>query len=190
MAETPSIMIPLGTKAPHFLLQDSSSGQLLSLQDIKSEIATVVMFLCNHCPYVKYIHSQLLDVVKKYQAKGISFVAINANDAKSYPADSPTKMREEALKHHYTFPYLYDETQQVAKAYHAACTPDFFVFDKALLCVYRGRFDDATPGNYHTVTGKDLCEALDDVLLGKPLNNNQKPSVGCNIKWKKELVES
>lgn len=185
MAETPSSMIPLGTKAPYFKLFDTHSGKYISLDDVKSEVATVVMFLCNHCPYVRHIHDYLIAFVEAYQAKNVSFIAICSNDAKAYPADSPEKMHELSEKAHYTFPYLYDETQEVAKAYHAACTPDFFVFDKNLHCVYRGRFDDATPGSSRKPSGADLGAALDQILTGQPVDSQQLPSIGCNIKWKK-----
>jgi peroxiredoxin len=184
VAETASNMLSLGTLAPDFSLPDTITGKQCSLQELKSEIATVIMFICNHCPFVKYIQRELVAVAKAYQAKGIHFIAISSNDAESYPADSPDNMRIEAQTHHYTFPYLYDETQDVAKAYQAACTPDFYVFDKDLKCVYRGRFDDATPGNHHPVTGKDLRQALNHLLAGKPIDPEQKPSIGCNIKWK------
>ncbi len=185
MAKTLSSMIPLGTKAPPFTLLDVRTNLQVSLEDVHSSIATVVMFICNHCPYVKHIQPELVDVVRHYQTKGISFVAICANDAETYPDDSPENMRIEAERHHYTFPYLHDEMQTIAKAYHATCTPDFFIFDKNLSCVYRGRFDDATPGNSQPVTGKDLCQALDNLLIGKSVNQEQHASMGCNIKWRK-----
>lgn len=185
MAETPSTMLPLGTKAFNFSLLNVVSNKNVSLDDVKSNKATVIMFICNHCPYVKHIQSKLIEVANHYQKKGIQFVAINSNDVKNYPADSPDNMKREAEKKGYVFPYLFDETQEVAKAYHAACTPDFYVFDKDLLCVYRGRFDDATPGNSNPVTGEELTQALDTILMGKVVDQNQKPSVGCNIKWKK-----
>lgn len=185
MAETPSTMLPLGTKATDFTLPDTRTGKICTLSDLKSDKATVVMFICNHCPYVKHIQDKLVSVAKKYQALGISFIAISSNDAKNYPADSPEKMRLEAEQNDYTFPYLYDETQSIAKAYHAACTPDFYIFDNQLACIYRGRFDDSTPGNQRPVTGNELSQALDNVLVAKPINADQKPSVGCNIKWKK-----
>lgn len=185
MAETLSTMLPLGTKAPNFSLLNIRTGNYEELQKLKSDKATVVFFTCNHCPYVKHILQKLLEVIKNYQNKSISFIAINSNDAEKYIADSPDKMREEAEVHGFTFPYLYDETQTVAKAYQAACTPDFFVFDKNLECVYRGRFDDSTPGNKNPVTGKDLSEALENILMGTPVKSDQKPSVGCNIKWKR-----
>lgn len=184
MAETPSNMLPLGTKAPHFKLTDTLSGKDFTLEELKSDKATVIMFICNHCPYVKHIQTKLTEVAKEYKSKGVSFIAINSNDAEKYPADSPDKMRLEAERYGYTFPYLFDETQDVAKSYQAACTPDFYIFDKDLACVYRGRFDDSTPGNRNPVTGKDLSEALDNIIVGKTVSANQKPSVGCNIKWK------
>lgn len=185
MAETPSNMLPLGTKAPYFNLPDPRSGKNISLDDLKSDKATVVMFISNHCPYVKYIQDKMAEIATFYQSKGISFVAINSNDVRAYPADSPEKMIVEAEQHYYTFPYLFDESQEIAKAYQAACTPDFYVFDKNLQCVYRGQFDDATPGNRNPVTGEMLTQALENILAGKPVDQNQKPSVGCNIKWKK-----
>jgi hypothetical protein len=143
------------------------------------------MFLCNHCPYVKHLRTKIAGVAQHYQQQGIAFIAINSNDAVSYPADSPEKMREEVENFHYTFPYLFDETQNIAKAYHAACTPDFYVFNENLACVYRGRFDGATPGNSVEITGEDLTRALENILQGEKVNAEQKPSVGCNIKWKK-----
>lgn len=185
MAETPSTMLPLGTKAPSFTLPDTRSDKIYSLDELKSNKATVIMFICNHCPYVKHIQTKLVELAKKFQTQGISFAAISSNDVSNYPADSPDNMKIEALKHDYTFPYLYDETQKIAKAYQAACTPDFYVFDNNLECVYRGRFDDSTPGNGRPVTGKDLSDALNSILAGKTIDENQKPSVGCNIKWKK-----
>lgn len=185
MAETPSTMLPLGTKAPYFKLVDTRTGEPVSLDKIKSDKATVIMFICNHCPYVKLIQDKLIEVANRYQSQGVRFVAINSNDAVAFPADGPDKMRELAEHYHYSFPYLFDETQEVAKAYQAACTPDFYVFDKELACVYRGRFDDATPGNQRVVTGMDLSLALDDILAGRSVGLEQRPSVGCNIKWKK-----
>jgi peroxiredoxin len=184
MSETPSNMLPLGTKAPNFQLLDSVSGKPLSLDQLKSDKATVIMFICNHCPYVKLIQDKLVEVTKHYQSKGISFIAISANDAEKYPQDAPDKMQSEAEQHNYTFPYLYDETQEVAKAYQAACTPDFYIFDKDLACVYRGRFDGATPGNNENVSGKDLTSALDAILENREVDSNQHYSLGCNIKWK------
>jgi peroxiredoxin len=182
--ETPSTMIPLGTKAPSFKLPDTVSGKTLSLEDLKSNTATVVMFISNHCPYVKHVRNELVKIAKEYQPKKINFIAICSNDAKSYPEDSPKRMKEVAIELGFPFPYLYDETQEVAKAYQAACTPDFYIFDKNLKCVYRGQMDDARPGNKMPVTGKDLSKALDNILAGKAVDPNQKPSMGCNIKWK------
>jgi len=185
MAKTPSTMIPLGTQAPDFDLLDVCTQQLVSLQKLKSPIATVIFFICNHCPYVKLIQTQLVSLANQYQQQDIHFVAINSNDVVQYPDDSPDKMREEAEIHHYPFPYLFDETQAIAKAYQAACTPDFYIFDDQLACIYRGRFDDATPGNGQAVTGADLSHALDCILTGKAIDPDQKASVGCNIKWKR-----
>lgn len=185
MAETPSNMLPLNTIAPSFTLMDTMSETNKSLDELKSDKATVIMFICNHCPYVKHIQNKLVEIANAYQSKGIQFIAISSNDVKNYPNDSPEKMRLEGQQHGYKFPYLYDETQDVAKAYQAACTPDFYVFDKNLKCIYRGRFDESTPGNQKPVTGKDLTNALDNILQNKPVDAHQKPSVGCNIKWKK-----
>ncbi len=184
MASTPSNMIPLGTAAPGFTLTDSVTGEPKSLEELKSEIATVIMFICNHCPYVKHINSELVKIARLYQTKGISFIAISSNDIQNYPEDSPEKMKENAEIEGYTFPYLYDETQEVALAYDAACTPDFYIFDKDLKLVYRGQFDDSRPKNDVPVSGNDLRTALDSILDGKPVDENQIPSIGCNIKWK------
>ena len=190
MAETLSNMIPLGTKAPTFRLYDTCSGRELSLQQLKSDKATVIMFICNHCPFVKNIQKKLVDVAKSYKTKGVNFIAISSNDVKTYPQDGPDQMRIEAEKFHYPFPYLYDETQEVAKAYQATCTPDFFVLDKDLQIVYRGRFDDSTPGNRRPITGTDLSLAIDNILAGTRPSLEQKPSIGCNIKWKKRGVKN
>lgn len=184
MVKTASTMIPLGTKAPDFNLLDTVSEKKLSLNDLKSDKATVILFICNHCPYVKHIQAKLIDIANQYQKKGVSFIAISSNDIKNYPDDSPDRMKQEALTHRYPFPYLYDESQEIAKAYHAACTPDLYVFDKNLACVYRGRFDESTPGNAKPVTGKDLSMALDNLLSNRAIDPHQYPSVGCNIKWK------
>lgn len=185
MAETPTNQIPLGFAAPYFELPDMISGETKSLDDLKSDKATVVVFICNHCPYVIHIIEELVNVGKEYIPKGVSFVMINSNDVKNYPADSPEKMVEFAGKYDFPFPYLFDETQDVAKAYDAACTPDFNVFDGEMKCVYRGQFDDSRPKNGKPVTGKDLRKTLDLLLEGKAIPPNQMPSVGCNIKWKK-----
>ncbi len=184
MSLTHSEMLPLGTIAPAFSLLDTVSNQYLSLDELKSSIATVIIFSCNHCPYVQHIQNKLVQVANHYQSQGIQFIAISANDAQKYPDDAPDQLKAAALNQHFPFPYLYDETQAVAQAYHAACTPDFYIFDKDLACVYRGRFDGSTPGNSVPVTGKDLCAALEAILQGNPVDPEQKPSVGCNIKWK------
>jgi thiol-disulfide isomerase/thioredoxin len=184
MALTPSNMLPLGVAAPDFSLVNTIDQQTLTLAEVKSDSATVIMFICNHCPYVKHMQEELVKIAENYQAKGIAFVAISANDAVEYPQDAPEKMSEVALALGYPFPYLYDETQAVAKAYQAACTPDFYIFDKDLACVYRGQFDESRPGSTTPVTGRDLCQALDSILAGQPVNPDQQPSIGCNIKWK------
>lgn len=184
MAVTPSNMMPLGTKAPNFSLTDAVSDQKLNLKDLKSSVATVIMFICNHCPFVKYIQDEVVKTANDYIPKGVSFIAINSNDTSKYPQDDFNHMKENAQQHHFPFPYLFDETQEIAKNYQAACTPDFYIFDKELLCVYRGQFDDARPGNANPITGKDLREALEDILAGKKPNPDQKPSQGCNIKWR------
>lgn len=184
MSLTPSTMLPLGTTAPDFRLIDAVSGKIMSLAELASPKATVIMFICNHCPYVKHVLPHLVTVAKHYQSLGIQFVAINSNDILNYPEDAPDKMGAKAEKMSFSFPYLSDETQEIAKAYHAACTPDLYVFDKQKHCVYRGRFDASTPGNKVPVTGKDLCQALDNILANKPVSDEQHPSVGCNIKWK------
>jgi len=183
MAETPSTMLPLGTKAPSFRLPDPS-GKWVSSDDFKEARAFLVAFICNHCPYVKHIRFQFASLAKEYQSRGVGVVAISSNDVENYPDDSPEKMAEEIKQVGYTFPYLYDESQQVAKAFRAACTPDFFLFDRNRSLVYRGQFDDSRPGNPLPVTGADLRAALDALLAGDSVPLNQKPSVGCNIKWK------
>lgn len=184
MARTPSNMIPLGTIAPDFTLPDTVSGKTVSLQDLKSDKATLITFICNHCPFVKHVDEQLVALAKDYQAKGVSFIAISSNDVENYPQDDPELMTAEAAKLGYTFPYLYDESQEVAKAYDAACTPDFYVFNKDLKCAYRGQLDSSRPGNGLPVTGSDLRAALDEILDGMEVSAPQIPSIGCNIKWK------
>lgn len=185
MAQTPSNMIPIGTKAPDFSLFDVISDKKRFLKDLKGRKGTVVMFICNHCPFVIHINTKLVEIAHKYQEKGISFIAISSNDVINYPQDAPSYMKLHAENEKYPFPYLYDETQEVAKAYDAACTPDFFVFNKDLKLCYRGQLDDSRPGNNIPVTGKDLCNALDCIVENKENTQNQKPSIGCNIKWKK-----
>jgi len=176
-------MLPLGTAAPDFKLPDTD-GKTVSLADFKDKPALLVLFICNHCPYVKHIRTGLAQLTRDYLPKGVAVVGINSNDVENYPEDSPMKMKAEVKSAGYTFPYLYDETQAVAKAYRAACTPDIYLFDKNQKLVYRGQFDDSRPGNGVPVTGKDLRAALDAVLAGKPVPPDQKASMGCNIKWK------
>ncbi len=184
MVKTLSTMIPLGSEAPDFRLPDVVSGSELSLGDLKSDVATVLMFICNHCPYVKHLQDGLVEVADEYIPKGVSFIAINSNDVENYPDDSPERMKEVAKEKGYSFPYLFDETQEIAKVYDAACTPDFFVYDRDLKCVYRGQFDDSRPGNGKPVTGKDMRMALDSIVAGQAIEWEQIPSIGCNIKWK------
>ncbi len=184
MAETRSTMLPLGTTAPDFNLSDPS-GKRVSLADYKDAPALLVAFICNHCPFVKHIRKEFAAFAKAYQAQGVGIVAINSNDVENYPQDSPEKMAEEIKLAGYTFPYLYDESQGVAKAYRAACTPDFYLFDRERRLVYRGQFDDSRPGNAIPVTGADMRSAVDAVLAGQSVRADQKPSVGCNIKWKR-----
>lgn len=184
MAFTESTMLELGTKAPAFELPDTVSGKNIRLSDIQSDKATVVMFLCNHCPYVIHVNPEIVRLAKEYQAKGVSFVGISSNDVENYPQDGPEKMKEVAAEVGYTFPYLYDATQEVARAYDAACTPDFYVFDGDMVLVYRGRLDGSRPKNDLPLTGADLRAALDAVLVGEPVTERQYPSGGCNIKWK------
>lgn len=184
MALTESNMLPLGTKAPDFNLPDTVSGKNISLQDISSDKATVIMFTCNHCPYVIHVNPEIVNVSNDYSKKGVNFVAISSNDVENYPMDSPEKMTELAKQEGYNFPYLYDETQEVAKAYDAACTPDFYVFDRNLKLAYRGRLDASRPNSGIPLTGSDLRAALDNVLAGKAVSEVQYPSAGCNIKWK------
>ncbi len=177
-------MLPLGTKAAEFKLTDTLTGKSHRLQDTHGATATVIMFICNHCPYVKHVIHELIHLANDYQPKGIVFVAISANNATEYPEDGPEKMAQIGKQLNFSFPYLYDETQLTAKAYHATCTPDFFIFDKERLCVYRGQLDGSRPGNKVPVSGKDIRSALDNVLQDKPVNPEQLPSMGCNIKWK------
>src|SRR5882757_8623082 len=183
MSLTPSTMLPLGTTAPDFRLPDTN-GKTVALSDFRNAPAVVVIFMCNHCPYVKHIRQGLAQFGRDYLPKGVAIVGISSNDAANYPADGPAKMQEEAKAAGYTFPYLYDETQAAAKAYRAACTPDIYLFDRQHKLVYRGQFDGSRPGNNVPVTGQDLRAALDAVLASKPVPMDQKPSIGCNIKWK------
>lgn len=184
MARTPSNMLPLGTKAPNFELLDTVSGEPAPLKNVRGEKGTVIMFICNHCPFVVHVNPKIVELAKEYQAKGIGFVAISSNDVDNYPQDAPHLMTERAKEEGYIFPYLYDETQEVAKAYDAACTPDFYLFDADLKLVYRGQLDDSRPGNGIPLSGKDLKGAMDALLAEKAIDPDQRPSLGCNIKWK------
>lgn len=184
MARTPSVMTPLGKKAADFILPDTVSGDELSLLQLKGKVATVLLFICNHCPYVKHVNAELVKLGNDYKNKGISFIAISSNDAARYPEDGPEQMKLVATQLKYPFPYLYDATQEIAKIYEAACTPDFFIFDEDLLLVYRGQLDDSRPGNEKPVTGTDIRRALDALVKGEAVSEDQKPSIGCNIKWR------
>jgi peroxiredoxin len=183
MVRTASTMLPLGTKAPSFTLPDAA-GQKVSLADFADAPAMLVVFMCNHCPYVKHVAAGLAQLAKDYQSRGVAVVGINSNDVDSFPEDSPAKMADEVKSRGYTFPYLYDATQCVAQAYRAACTPDFYVFDRDRKLVYRGQMDSSRPNSGVPVTGQDLRAALDAVLASQPVVADQKPSLGCNIKWK------
>ncbi len=183
MVKTASTMLPLGKPAPDFSLPDAA-GKIVSLGDFADAPALLVIFMCNHCPYVKHVADVLAKLAEEYQNRGVAVVGINSNDTRSFPEDSPEQMAAEVQRRGYTFPYLYDETQQVAKAYRAACTPDFYVFDKDRKLVYRGQMDSSRPQSGIEVTGEDLRAALDAVLAGQPVPEQQKPSLGCNIKWK------
>ena len=177
-------MLPLGTKAPNFVLPDTVSGNAMSLNDVKGEAGLVVMFLCNHCPFVKHVNAGIVSLANDYADSGMGFVAISSNDVENYPDDSPDKMKEVAATEGYSFPYLYDESQDVARVYDAACTPDFYVFDREMLLVYRGRMDASRPGNDIPVTGEDLRNAIDAALVNRPAASKQYPSAGCGIKWR------
>ncbi len=184
MALTLSNMLPLGTRAPEFSLPNTIDGKTYTFAQLRGQAATVVMFLCNHCPYVLHINEGLVKLAKEYQMKGVAFIAISSNDAEKYPADAPDKMRSQAAEVGYCFPYLYDETQETARAYDAACTPDFYIFDGGDALAYCGQMDDSRPNSHTPVTGADLRNALDALLAGKTPNPTQRPSAGCNIKWK------
>ena len=184
MALTPSTMLPLGTAAPDFELADTD-GKTVSLADFKGAPALLVAFICNHCPYVKHVRHELARLGKEYQGKSVAVVGISSNDVATHPDDSPKMMAREKAEVGYTFPYLYDESQGAAHGYKAACTPDFYVFDKDQTLVYRGQLDSSRPGNPIPVTGKDLRSALDAVLAGKAVSDDQRPSIGCNIEWKR-----
>ena len=184
MVMTASTMLALGTKAPDFRLPDVISGSQISLSDFPSGKPLLVMFICEHCPYVKHVQKGLVELANDYMPTGVAFIAVNSNDVGKYPEDSPANMKRVALSLGYPFPYLFDETQEVARVYAAACTPDFYVFDAALKLAYRGQMDDSRPGNGKPVTGKNIREALDRILNGDPVGEDQVPSIGCNIKWK------
>ncbi len=184
MSLTQSNMLKLGTTAPYFELLDVVSEEKINSEDLRSDLGSVVMFWCNHCPYVLHVTDKVLEIAEKYMRKGFHFVAISSNNAEKYPQDGPDDMRALAEKKNYPFPYLYDETQNVAKDYDAACTPDFYVFDRDQKLVYRGQLDGARPGNDVPLTGKDLTDALDAIILRKEIDPMQRPSAGCNIKWK------
>ena len=181
MALTPSLMIDLGSDAHDFKLYDVFSKKDSTLSELRSSTATVIMFICNHCPYVKHINAELVRMANDYIPKGVSFIAINSNDYIAIPEDSPENM----AKMQYPFPYLVDQTQEVARAYDAVCTPDFFVYDKDMKLVYRGQLDDSRPSNQVPSDGKDMRAALDAILSGQKPSPRQRPSIGCNIKWKK-----
>jgi len=184
MALTPSTMLPLGTMAPDFNLIDTKDDTFKTLSQLKGKKGTLVMFICNHCPFVIHVNKALVTLANDYKAQGINCIAISSNDAVTYPQDGPKKMKQHAIDNYYPFPYLYDETQEIAKAYDAACTPDFFLFNTNLELVYTGQLDDSRPGNGIPVTGNDLRHAIDALLNGKAIPTPQKPSMGCNIKWK------
>ncbi len=185
MAVESSYKLALGTEAPPFNLPDTVSGKMLSLASLRSHNATVIMFLCNHCPYVKHVNPEVVRMANEYTPKGISFIGISSNDVVQYPEDGPQEMKKTAASLGYSFPYLYDETQEVARAYDAACTPDFYVFDKNLRLIYHGQLDDSRTSGNIPLTGKDLRAVLNNVLEGKPVPEFQRPSIGCSIKWKK-----
>ena len=183
MSLVESNMLPLGTIAPNFHLKDTVSGNYYSLSDLKSDRATVVMFICNHCPFVIHVNSELVKMANEYKNNGVSFIAISSNDVETHPDDDPDKMRLVAKVLKYPFPYLYDKTQEIAKAYDAACTPDFYVFGGDMRLTYRGRLDSSRPGNDLELNGEDLRAAVDATIAGRSIEN-QIPSAGCNIKWK------
>lgn len=184
MARTESIMLPLGTAAPDFALPDVTSGSIKKLDDFADREALLVMFICQHCPFVQHVQKQLAQLGGDYQEKSLGIVAISSNDAETFPEDAPASLREQAAEFGFIFPYLFDESQEVARSYGAACTPDFFLFDRDRKLVYRGQLDDSRPGNEIPVTGKDLRAGIDATLAGKAAPADQKPSIGCNIKWK------
>lgn len=183
MARTPSTMLALGTPAPDFSLPDTN-GNLVSLSQFQGQKGLIVAFICNHCPYVQMLRSSLAQSAKEFQAQGLGFVGINSNDADNFPEDSPEKMAQEVEQQGYEFPYLFDADQAIAQKYQAACTPDFYLFDSELKLVYRGQYDNARPNSGIEVTGENLKKAVSDLLAGQKIDPVQKPSLGCNIKWK------
>ena len=189
MARTESAMIALGTQAPEFVLDDVTTGKPVSTKQLARERGLLVMFICRHCPFVKHIEAELAKLGKDYQHNEIGIVAISSNDPETHPDDAPASLEQQAKQAGFTFPYLFDQTQEVARAYDATCTPDFFLFDSQLHLVYRGQFDDSRPENGIAVTGRDLCSALDALLQGKPVSQHQRPSLGCNIKWRTVACE-
>ncbi|MBS7255896.1 thioredoxin family protein [Flavobacterium branchiicola] len=184
MARTPSNMIPLGTIAPEFYLKDTNSNNIYSFEDLKGSKGTLVIFMCNHCPFVLHVITEIVMIANDYRVQGLGIVAISSNDIEKYPEDSPEMMTEFAFKNKIDFPYLFDETQEIAKAYEAACTPDFFLFDNQDRLFYRGQLDDSRPGNGIPLSGNDLRSAIDALIYNRTLSEIQKPSIGCNIKWK------
>ena len=185
MANTSSKMLALGTLAPEFYLKDTNSSESFSFSDLKGEKGTLVLFICNHCPFVLHVIEEVVMVANDYRVQGIGVVAISSNDIINYPQDSPELMTEFAFENKFEFPYLYDENQETAKAYDAACTPDFYLFDSQNRLVYRGQLDDSRPSNGIPLSGSDLRGAIDSILYNRIINSNQKPSLGCSIKWKK-----
>jgi len=184
MAKTPSNMVSLGTKAPDFSLIDVVSEKTKNLNDLKGKNGTVIMFICNHCPYVKHVNKTIVELANKFKDEGVNFIAISSNDVINYPEDSPELMKLNAQQYKFTFPYLYDESQEIAKRYDAACTPDFYLYDNELKLVYRGQLDDSRPSNGIECDGEDLSHAIKCLITNIPNDINQKPSIGCNIKWK------
>ena len=184
MARTPSNMVSLGTKAPDFSLLDVISEEFKNLNELKGENGSVIMFICNHCPYVKHVNKTIVELANKFKDRGINFIAISSNDVINYPEDSPELMKINAQEYNFIFPYLYDESQEVAKKYDAACTPDFYLYNSELRLIYRGQLDDSRPGNGVECNGDDLDHALSCLLANNENNRIQKPSIGCNIKWK------
>jgi len=184
MARTPSSMVELGTAAPDFRLPDVVTGRMLSRRDVAGPMGMLVMFICRHCPFVKHVQDELAKLARDYATSGVGFAAISANDESGFPEDSPENLANQSRELGFTFPYLFDASQDVARAYDAQCTPDFFLYDSRAQLVYRGQLDDSRPGNGIPVTGKDLRAALDALIAGKPVSREQRPSIGCNIKWK------